>query len=157
MPQKIMNKVRKINIPLEKNGNILVYPPKPNLTQQEKMIENTEIAKAKSINALIETEHKKLEMLSALDEFDIEQLSLLLSIADDDDLNLGAFLEDDKIFNDPNNFLHEYCYHKLKLNNSNRNIKRGGIRSEQLKDVSKTPENNDNGNSIFGKIKNRFQ
>lgn len=132
-------------------------PEKPIITRDmpeppdmdEKYIQNCEIAKAKAINSLSDTKKNILEMLSSIRPEEVDRLSLLLSIADDKELNLGDE-------NSDNNFLHDYVYHQLKLSNS-QIIPRGGIRSEQLKELVKSPDLEGlQSEGIISKIRNRI-
>jgi len=110
---------------------------------------NTEIARAHTISRMTETEEKILEMLSTISEDDVQRLGLLLSISDDKELNLGNNEESPE-----NNFLHDYVYHELKLNNSVP-YKHGGIRSEQLIRIVEQKIIPDS-SGLFNSIKSRF-
>lgn len=156
---KIIKKEIKENVETKKiqkleQQPIQNYPVPPNLDNQDKFIENCEIAKAKGIKELSNTTRETLEMLSSIGDDDVQRLGLLLSIADDKELNLdNDYFDKDGT---KGNFLHDYVYHELKLNNS-KIIKRGGIRSEQFIQILKTEILADtNNNSVFGKIKNRL-
>lgn len=134
-----------------------ILPPKPNMEKSNNgnnddtdFILTAEIAKAKGVIAMTNTTEPYLEMLSTISDNDVSRLSILLSIADDKDLNLG---NNEKGF-EKDNFLHNFVYHELKLNNSVP-VKKGGIRSQQLLELLKehlieTKE------GVFSKLKSRF-
>jgi hypothetical protein len=147
--EEIKKRFERIDKRIDDTTKEIILPAPPNL--EEKYLENCEIAKAKAIISLTNTRNETLEMLSMIDSNDVPRLGLLLSISDDRELNLDDV---DKNGNIIGNFLHDYCYHELRLNNSVVS-KKGGIRSEQLIIISKSPEINES-QGLFSKIRNRL-
>ncbi len=115
-----------------------IEPPLPQ-SMEESSLENCEIAKAKGIKAFTDTKHDLIEMLSTIDDIDVPRDALMLSIAEDKELNLDdeqtPYEKEHNL--EPHNFLKEYVYHEIKLSNSVPR-KKGGIKSTQLVELLKT-------------------
>jgi hypothetical protein len=86
-------------------------------------MQSPDLAVAKAIDGLT-AKGLTLEMLSNLSENDVPRLSVMLTVGQDPDMDAG--------------FLTQLAYNELALMCSVV-MKRGGIRSEQIVEVAKTP------------------